>query len=81
MTAVNLHAAIKNHPLARARLALSNSKIPAIRALNVEADSSGVELRGRVNLYYYKQLAQELVRNEIDDTPIINRIDVVDPTA
>ena len=45
----------------------------------VEANSIGVVLHGQVNLFYYKQLAQELVRNELKDIPIFNEIEVLDP--
>jgi hypothetical protein len=63
----------------RAKTSLSNSKIAAIRNLRVESDAIGVVLLGQVPLYYYKQLAQELVRSELDDTSIINQIEVVAP--
>jgi|EndMetStandDraft_3_1072993.scaffolds.fasta_scaffold161681_2 hypothetical protein len=62
----------------RAKSLLSNSKIPAIRQVGVEWNSVGVVLRGQVHLYYYKQLAQELVRNELEDIPIFNEIEVVE---
>ena len=64
---------------ARAKLTLRNSRIPAIRKLRVEANSIGVVLHGQVNLFYYTQLSQELVRNELKDIPIFNEIEVLDP--
>ena len=68
-----------NGLVARARSTLSNSKIQALRKLSVEEDRVGVVLRGQVPLYYYKQLAQEVVRNELEDVAIFNEIEVVDP--
>jgi hypothetical protein len=66
------HAAI-----GRAKLTLSKSKIAAIRNVSVEAVGGSIVLLGQVPMYYYKQLAQELVRNEISDAAIHNRIEVV----
>jgi hypothetical protein len=66
-------------PASRAISILSKSKIPAIRKLTVEVDATDVVLRGQVALYYYKQLAQELVRNELPEIIIRNRIEVVEP--
>jgi hypothetical protein len=65
----------------RARKTLSDSGIAAIRNLRVEPDPVGVVLLGQVPLYYYKQLAQELVRSDIEDVTIINRIEVVEPCS
>jgi hypothetical protein len=63
----------------RVRSILSNSKVSAIRKLGVAEGGIGVVLSGQVSLYYYKQLAQELVRSELEDLAIFNRIEVVDP--
>jgi len=78
MMAENSRTRPENSPVTRAKLTLAKSKIPAIRKLSVEHDGIGVVLRGHVDLYYYKQLAQELVRNELDDIAIVNRIQVAD---
>jgi len=63
----------------RAKSILAQSKIPAIRLIEAEEDSDGIALRGQVPLYYYKQLAQELVRSELEEIAIFNEIKVVDP--
>jgi len=76
LMAENSRTVLENSPVARAKSILAKSKIPAIRKLSVERDEIGVVLRGHVDLYYHKQLAQELVRNELDDIAIINRIQV-----
>jgi len=60
----------------RAREALARSPIAAMREIIVESNSTGIVLNGQVSLFYYKQLAQELVRKEIEDAPLFNRIEV-----
>jgi hypothetical protein len=78
MVAINWKARMGNAPLARAKLIFSNSNIAAIRNLSVEEHSLGLVLRGKVPLYFYKQMAQELLRNEIEDMTLFNEIEVVD---
>jgi hypothetical protein len=78
MVAGNWYARPGNSLSERARSILANSKIPAMRKLIVDENSFGIVLRGQVHLYYYKQLAQELVRNEFEDIAIVNHIEVVD---
>ena len=62
---------------ARAKSALSCSRIYDLRRLSVEPDGEAVVLRGRVSSFYHKQLAQEIVRNEIEGAEVINAIRVV----
>ncbi len=62
---------------AHAKAALSRSRIYVLRKLQVLEEGEVVILRGRVDSYYHKQLAQELVRLEIDGAEVINEIDVV----
>lgn len=62
---------------ARARQALSRSRIYDLRRLNVDQDGEAVVLRGRVSSFYHKQLAQEVVRNAIDTVEVINAIRVI----
>jgi hypothetical protein len=61
----------------QAREALQNSSIYTLRTLFVEQDGDCVVLRGRVESFYHKQLAQELVRAAIDGAEVVNRISVV----
>jgi hypothetical protein len=66
-----------NEPAARAKFALSKSRIYDLRRLNVDQDGETVVLRGRVSSFYHKQLAQELVRNAIDGAEVVNAIRVI----
>ena len=75
MTVTNLHSDI-TRALIRARRAISKSKFPSIRQVSIENEGTSVVLRGRVSLYYYKQVAQELLRKELDNIAVINRIEV-----
>jgi len=75
----NWQSSSKSSWLTRAALTLRSSKIATIRNLEVKADDVGIVLHGRVHLYYYKQLAQELIRSELADIPIFNEIEVVEP--
>jgi hypothetical protein len=60
----------------RARHILGRSRIFDLRALEVEQADDSVVLRGSVDSYYHKQLAQELVRTSIDGVEVINEIHV-----
>ncbi len=62
---------------ARAKSALSRSRIYDLRRLSVDQDGEAVVLRGRVGSFYHKQLAQELVRNAIDGAEVVNAIRVI----
>lgn len=56
--------------------ALNRSPIHALRALQVEQDADAIILSGRVETYYHKQLAQEIVRTVLDGRQLINAISV-----
>lgn len=60
----------------RAQGALSSSSIFALRDLNVETQGELLFLSGRVESFYHKQLAQELVRSVCDGLQVVNEIDV-----
>jgi hypothetical protein len=62
---------------ARAKVALSRSRIYDLRRLSVDQDGEAVVLQGRVGSFYHKQLAQELVRNAIDGAEVVNAIRVI----
>lgn len=62
---------------AQAKAALSSSRIFDLRRLNVDHDGDCVVLRGRVDSFYHKQLAQELVRVAVEGIEVINTISVV----
>lgn len=61
----------------RALAALRQSRSPDIRGLTVVQDRSSVVLRGQVRSFYHKQLAQELVKNEIGGTEVVNEAEVI----
>jgi len=61
----------------RAKFALGRSQIFVLRKLHVEQDGEAIVLRGRVDSFYHKQLAQELVRMAIEGVEVINAISVV----
>jgi hypothetical protein len=49
-------------PQARAQAALADSPIYALRELRVERDGATLTLLGSVETFYYKQMAQELLK-------------------
>jgi hypothetical protein len=65
--------------LGRARAALLRSNIYVLRKLQVERDGERLVMRGRVESFYHKQLAQELVRAEVSgaDVEVTNSLQVV----
>jgi hypothetical protein len=60
----------------QAKAVLGRSRIFDLRCLEVEQFDEYVVLRGRVDSYYHKQLAQELLKTHIDGVEVINEIDV-----
>jgi hypothetical protein len=63
----------------RARDVLRQSKIRELRKLVVERVDEGIALRGYASTFYHKQLAQELVRKELDGEEVLNHIQVIHP--
>jgi BON domain len=60
----------------QARAVLAKSRIFDLRRLEVEHAADCVVLRGSVDSYYHKQLAQELLKTAIEGIEVINQIDV-----
>jgi len=60
----------------RAREVLDRSSIYALRELHVEQDGDLLVLTGCVDSYYHKQLAQELIRLELDGIEVANCLEV-----
>jgi BON domain len=60
----------------RAKAILGRSRIFDLRALEVEQEGDCVVLRGSVDSFYHKQLAQELLKTAIDGVEVINEIEV-----
>ena len=61
---------------AQAKAILGRSRIFDLRCLIVEQDGECVVLRGGVDSYYHKQLAQELLKTAIPGIEVINLIKV-----
>ena len=62
---------------ARARLILRQSSYPALWTVSCQQTGGALILRGRVPLFYLKQIAQMLVAKAIDGVQILNQIEVV----
>lgn len=61
----------------RAKGILGRSKIRELRKLAVERVGEGVAIHGFASSIYHKQLAQELVRKELDGEEVLNHIQVI----
>jgi hypothetical protein len=72
-----IHEAPADDDLSRARVALSLSNIYVLRKLQLDRDGEALVMRGRVDSYYHKQLAQELVKAAVEGTEVINALQVV----
>jgi hypothetical protein len=62
--------------ITQARSALAKSPIYALRELHVQRDGNFLVLSGRVESFYHKQLAQEIIRLIATDLHVVNSIDV-----
>jgi BON domain-containing protein len=71
-----MFSVVPNDSLARARAALSRSKIRDLRRLTIALDEGRIVVRGRVSSFYHKQLAQELIRGELGDVNVVNEMQV-----
>mgnify|MGYP001437702552 CR=1 FL=1 len=59
-----------------AQSALTTSPIHAMRVLGVERAGDQLVISGRVDTFYHKQLAQELVRSVAEGVRVVNSINV-----
>lgn len=62
--------------VAHARHALHTSQIAEFRFLDCESDGERIVLQGSVGSFYYKQLAQELIRRTVEGLRIENVVSV-----
>lgn len=62
----------------QARAVLQQSRIFDLRTLVVDQEGDCLVLRGSVDSFYHKQLAQELVKAAIEPVEVINEIQVDD---
>jgi len=69
-------SAAPSDTLARARAALSKSKIRDLKQLTLAQHEDRIVVSGRVSSYYHKQLAQELLRAELGDANVVNEMQV-----
>jgi hypothetical protein len=65
--------------IARANDVLRRSKIRELRKITVERVGDDFALHGFASSFYHKQLAQELVKNELDGEEVLNHVQVVHP--
>jgi hypothetical protein len=63
--------------LGQAKRLLALSPIPSIRSIEVESRQDGLAIRGCVNSFYLKQLAQETVRCATRGLEVVNEIQVL----
>jgi len=77
MEAGTVAQTLLNDVASQAKAALSRSRIFDLRRLSVEQDGDYVVLRGRVDSFYHKQLAQELVRAAVEGIEVLNAISVI----
>lgn len=59
-----------------AKRLLSNSSIASLRSLDVRLQNEQIELRGEVESYYLKQMAQETIRSATRTMVVVNSIGV-----
>jgi len=59
-----------------AQSALCASPIYLLRQIRVQEINDAIYLRGTVNTFYHKQLAQELVRAVCDGAQVVNEVAV-----
>lgn len=62
--------------LNKARQALRESCLHALRELEVEQAGDSIVISGRVSSFYHKQMAQEVVKAVCSDIELFNAVDV-----
>ena len=60
----------------RVQTALSTSHFHNLRCLTVSLEGDRLFLSGRVDSFYQKQMAQEIVRSVSEDVEVCNSVDV-----
>lgn len=64
--------------IANARACLCNSPYASLRTLSCSFQSGVLLLRGRLDSFYHKQVAQETVRRLAGVSQVVNEIEVID---
>ncbi len=72
---------LKEKSLQEAKSALEESPVFALRNLGVEQVGDNLILSGTVSTFYYKQLAQEVIRSVANGLGVINGVDVVESNS
>lgn len=67
---------IENEALDAARQVLESSQLYALRQVHVQQRGDAILLSGKVDSYYLKQQAQELIREVASGLQLHNRIQV-----
>ncbi len=62
--------------VAQAQSALASSPIQALRDLHVASDGERLLISGRVDSFYHKQMAQEVVRAIAKGWQVVNGVNV-----
>lgn len=62
----------------KAQAALNGNPVTALRKLRVDGSESAITIRGEVESYYHKQLAQEVVRVQSPGWTIVNAVVVTE---
>ena len=69
---------LTENSLQEARAVLQDSPVFALRSLGVEQVDDNLILSGTVSSFYYKQLAQEVIRTVANGLGVINSVQVVE---
>jgi len=67
---------VQERDVSRARTALRESDIYFIRQLHIDSTGDSMLLTGRVDTFYHKQMAQEIVRAVCDGVQLVNSVEV-----
>ena len=67
---------VQERDVSRAQTALKESHIFFIRQLQIDSAGDSMLLTGRVDTFYHKQMAQEIVRAVCDGVQLVNSIEV-----
>jgi hypothetical protein len=71
--------ALQEEAVNRAKDILRRSRIRDLQKMVVECVGNDIALHGHASSFYHKQLAQELIRQEVGDLRILNHVQVVHP--
>jgi osmotically-inducible protein OsmY len=67
-------SAVEMDVASRAKSALAHSPIYVLREIQVETEGDTLLLQGKVDTFYHKQLAQEVVRSVAAGMRVVNSV-------